>query len=141
MSDDPGARLAREAALHIGVRFRLHGRDPATGLDCIGLVIVSARALGICIDVSAGYQLRNAAIADRLARAELGPLVCANGPIRSGDICLIRPAPAQHHLAIADGNGAIIHAHAGLRRVVREPLSPRASMEMRWRLPCNLEGY
>jgi hypothetical protein len=27
--------LANAAAGFLGVRFRLHGRDPATGLDCI----------------------------------------------------------------------------------------------------------
>ena len=28
--------LAEAAAALVGSRFRLHGRDPATGLDCIG---------------------------------------------------------------------------------------------------------
>ena len=38
----------------IGARFRLHGRDPESGLDCVGL---AGHALGIT-GLPSGYALR-----------------------------------------------------------------------------------
>ncbi len=37
------ADLAAAALNLIGTPFRLHGRDPATGLDCVGLVAEAMR--------------------------------------------------------------------------------------------------
>ena len=54
----PGERAAEAAMALIGVRFRLHGRDPAFGLDCVGL---AAAALGSdrLGPVATGYGLRS----------------------------------------------------------------------------------
>ena len=44
---DGDTALARAAAGCLGVRFRLHGRDPATGLDCLGLLGAALVATGV----------------------------------------------------------------------------------------------
>ncbi|HEX4847500.1 MAG TPA: hypothetical protein VFV30_05115, partial [Novosphingobium sp.] len=61
----------------------------------------------------------------------------AERPFVPGDVVLLAPGPAQFHLAIAAADGAWIHAHAGLRRVVREPGLPAGTQTHHWRLLPN----
>lgn len=129
-----GEALAKAAAGFIGAPFRLHGRSPAAGLDCIGLVVVSLEAIGLPANPPTGYAIRNRAVEQWLSHAASSGLVHAAGPIRAGDILLTRPGPAQHHLMIAENALSAIHAHAGLRRVVRQPLSQDIEIAAHWRL-------
>ncbi len=110
----------------IGTKFRLHGRDVAHGLDCVGLV-----GLAYGVRAPGGYALRSgdvARIADAVAAAGLVP---ASGR-RAGDLVLFRAGPGQLHLGIDSGNG-VIHADAGLRRVVERPGAAPWPELMRWR--------
>jgi hypothetical protein len=50
-----------------------------------------------------------------------------------GDILAIAPGPGQRHFGIATPLG-LIHAHAGLERVVEGPLDPNWSIIAVWRL-------
>jgi cell wall-associated NlpC family hydrolase len=126
--------LADAAASFLGVRFRLHGRDPATGLDCIGLLAVSLERLGIATRPPTGYGLRNARI-DRWVTGNLpASLSLVSDAVRRGDVLLVQPGPQQHHLMIAEGSTSVIHAHAGLRRVVCERLEAGAKIAVQWRL-------
>jgi murein DD-endopeptidase / murein LD-carboxypeptidase len=108
-------RLDRARAL-IGTPFRLHGRDPETGLDCVGLI---AHVAGQCAPPT-GYAMRGGsreswtALLDRFARQR------RHSAIKAGDILLLEAGPAQFHLGIFTGDG-LIHADAGLRRVVETP--------------------
>jgi lipoprotein Spr len=98
----------------IGARFRLHGRDPATGLDCVGLA-----GFAFAAEVPRDYTLRNGDVARvRAFVAGIG-LIEAEG-VAAGDLLLLRAGPGQVHLAI-DSGGGIIHADAMLRRVVERP--------------------
>ena len=124
-----GLDLALAAQALVGTRFRLYGRDPATGLDCVGLV---AAALGATAPT--GYRLRNRDIAAALAFAPAAGLAKVSGPIEPGDVLLVRGGPAQHHLLIAGPRGGFIHAHAGLRRVVATPGPLPWPLERHWRL-------
>ena len=100
----------------IGMPFRLHGRDPATGLDCVG---VAALVFGVR-DVPRGYSVRTAdeagvaAFIDRagLTRVRRGPVV--------GDLVLAKSGPAQCHLVVMTDAG-FVHADAGIGRVVETP--------------------
>lgn len=123
--------FAGAAERFLGSPFRLGGRDPATGLDCVGLV-----ACALSVDEApSGYRLRNSDIAAHLAFAARAGFRPAGGPIRRGDLILAQPGPAQHHLLVALGPARFIHAHAGLRRTVIHA-GPLAWPErMRWRLP------
>lgn len=123
-------RAARAAERLVGTRFRLHGRDPASGLDCVGLV---AAALGVSTTPVA-YRLRNRDISAQLGFAPAAGLVETTGGIEPGDVLLVRAGPGQHHLLVADTRGGLIHAHAGLRRVVATPGPPRWPIERHWRL-------
>lgn len=120
---------ARAEAL-AGARFRLHGRDPAHGLDCVGLV---AAALGTR-DAPVGYGLRNSGIASHLAFAHRAGFAEARGAVERGDLLLAVPGPAQHHLLVALGLDRFVHAHAGLGRVVIQPGPLDWPIAAHWRL-------
>ena len=106
-------RAEERAREVIGAKFRLGGRDPRFGLDCVGLVAWALEA-----DAPAGYGLRGgvpervmALLDARLARVDA---------VAPGDVLLFAAGPGQLHLAIASERG-MIHADAGLRRVVERP--------------------
>lgn len=125
--------LAAAALDLVGCPFRLHGRDPATGLDCVGVVSAALTAIGGKPVAPTGYGLRNLAIAQWLPMARASGLVPARGPINPGDVLLIALPGCQHHLVIAADAGSVVHAHAGLRRVVRQPLDATWRIDARWR--------
>ena len=114
-----GQAIAEAAAQLIGSPFRLNGRNPRFGLDCVGLVHCALEAAGLRPASCKGYQLRNYSIEPFLKSAEASGLAKSSGPVEPGDIVLVIPGPAQHHLLVAEGGGRFIHAHAGLRKVVR----------------------
>jgi len=128
-----GEVLALAAERLVGVPFRLHGRDPERGLDCVGLVLAALETVGRRARV-ASYRLRMREVGGLLAAASEAGLVEASGPIRPGDVLLVRPGPAQHHLVIAGRDGGFVHAHAGLRRAVLTPAPLPWPEERRWRL-------
>lgn len=120
MTIDAQEVVARARAL-VGSRFRPQGRDPATGLDCVGLVL---RAFEIPADkVRQNYRLRGPhklelehqlAIRFRRVRAEAR---CA------GDVLLCAVLPDVMHLAVQCA-GSFIHADSRLRRIVETPGAP-----------------
>lgn len=132
MSADRGAALSQAASALVGCPFRLHGRDPATGLDCIGLVAAALTAIGVRPAAPSGYGLRNLTVEHWLHHAYDSGLELSTGPVRAGDVLLIALGACQHHLVIATANGTVIHAHAGLRRVVRQPLERIWQVHARW---------
>jgi murein DD-endopeptidase / murein LD-carboxypeptidase len=103
----------------IGVPFRLHGRDAATGLDCVGVV---AMVLG-AETVSSGYRLRRAVPDEIVEGLEAAGLVRIKGEARDGDVLLIAAGPAQFHLGVKTAAG-FVHACALLRRVIETPGMP-----------------
>ena len=110
----------------IGARFRLHGRGPATGLDCVGLAAWAFEA-----DVPRDYALRSGDVARvRSVIAALGLAPVADRA--AGDLLLLRAGPGQLHLAIDSGSG-IIHADAMLRHVVERPGAIPFPVIARWR--------
>ena len=74
-----GDSLAGAAEALIGCPFRLHGRDPAGGLDCVGLVAAAMTAIGLTPIAPTGYGLRNLAVDHWLALAERSGLALASG--------------------------------------------------------------
>lgn len=110
----------------LGARFRLHGRDPAGGFDCVGLVAWALGEAGLTVPgVPTGYGWREAAaarVAAAMARAGLRP-VGAEAGAAPGDVLLFAQRRGQAHLGIASAAG-VIHADAMLRRVVERPDRP-----------------
>lgn len=137
---DQGAALAAAAAEMIGSPFRLHGRDPSSGLDCVGLVVAALTATGARPQVPVGYSLRNLSVDHWLHFMGRSGLMPAPGPVRTGDVLLIVLSHCQHHLAIAEGDASVIHAHAGLRRVVRQPMESHWQVRAKWRAAPVMKG-
>ena len=127
----PSARAVAAARSAIGARFRLHGRDPATGLDCVGLAALALRAAGARLEVPTGYALRSGDVGRVVAAIEAAGLVRAEAP-RTGDLLLFEAGPGQLHFAIQSDTG-MIHADATLRRVVERCDLPWPVIG-RWRL-------
>lgn len=127
-------RLAAAACSLAGVPFRLHGRDPATGLDCVGLVAACLTLIGRKVAPPNGYSLRRCDPAPLISHAGLAGLVEEAGPLQPGDVALVRPAPGQFHLLIAVSDDQFAHAHAGIGRVVVAPRPENWPIIRHWRL-------
>lgn len=129
----PGLAIAREAESLMGTPFRLHGRDPRFGLDCIGLVAQALKQAGHRVSAPTGYALRTTDVGHYLRFAPASGLRSSTGPRQPGDIMMVRPGPAQFHLLVAGPQGGFIHAHAGLRKVVAAWLDPSWPIVRQWR--------
>ncbi|MBT0667768.1 C40 family peptidase [Novosphingobium profundi] len=131
-----GADLVAAARALLGTRYRLHGRDPSTGLDCLGLIAAALARCGHGIVLPGRYELRSSHPLEDEAYLAPAGLVRADGREAAGDIELLRVSPGQFHAAILTGRARdAIHAHAGLRRVVEAPLPSSWRSLERWRLP------
>jgi cell wall-associated NlpC family hydrolase len=130
-----GRRLALAAAAEgfVGVPFRFRGRDPRSGLDCVGLVAAALDAIGAPAPPIAPYAFRQRDFAAQIAGAALAGFDDAGDGPQTGDVLLLRPAPAQVHLAIVAPAG-LIHAHAGLGKVVLTPAPIDWPVARHWRL-------
>lgn len=129
-----GARVADAAAAMIGTRFRLHGRHPRHGLDCVGLVVCALAASGHPIKLPMGYRLRNNSIESQLAAVAAGDMVEVSGCLLPGDVVMAIPGPAQHHLLIAETPNSFVHADAAIGRVVRTFSPLPWPITRRWRI-------
>lgn len=127
-----GDAIAERALALVGTPFRMGGRDPATGLDCIGLAAI---ALGGSSDLPSGYRLRSGTADSWHRWFEAHGFVQPLCP-KPGDLWLVRAAPLRFHLMIAVPGG-FVHAHAGLRRVVVLPGASSWPVDSVWRQPEN----
>lgn len=127
--------LAEAAAQLIGAPFRLYGRDPETGLDCVGLVHAALRLCGHPGLRPFPYALHNRSVDAGVAALDAAGLIRCAEPAQPGAILLTHPGPAQAHLLIVGAGPAFIHAHAGLRRVVATPGPLLWPVVRSWRLP------
>lgn len=134
ISPSPGERLAQAASDLIGVPFKLHGRDPRNGLDCVGLVAASLAAIGCSVSTPEGYRLRNSNPSRWLHFADRSGLSSVTGERLAGDVILLCPSPIQQHLIVVCDAELGIHAHAGLRRVVQQRLNFSDPILAHWRL-------
>jgi cell wall-associated NlpC family hydrolase len=130
-----GEALALAAESFVGASFRLHGRDPITGFDCLGLVLMAMAEIGRAVRLPVRYRLRNVD-PERFFRmaAAAGFAEIIEPELEVGDVLLLEAGPAQLHLAIVGTSGGIVHAHAGLRRVVATPFPLPWPVVRQWRL-------
>lgn len=119
------ARAAMVAAARgmIGRPWRHQGRS-ATGIDCVGLVILAARAAGFEAADVTGYSRRalGAGFLEHF-RARMRAVHPDAG--RPGDVLVFTETAYPCHcgvLAERGGAATVIHAHAPRRRALEEPL-------------------
>jgi lipoprotein Spr len=126
-----GEKIVAAARTLVGTPFRLHGRSPSSGVDCVGLALLSVRTAGVHVEEPPPYRLHAGPTppVERWMR-EAG-FVAAHGG-GAGDIVLVRISALQPHLVIDAGDG-VIHAHAGLGRVVIMPMPAEWRELSRWR--------
>ncbi len=116
----------------VGARFRPQGRGAATGLDCVGVALAAAAAIGLR---PALPPYRLGSDGEALLGTVLAGLGCVNVAVAApGDLIEVAPAPQRRHLAVMTPAG-VVHAHAGLGRVVEGPLDPAWHIVALWRLP------
>lgn len=116
----------------VGVPFRTQGCDPATGVDCVGLVWAAYAAAGLRLVRPGDYPLRGWARARVEAALVAAGFVPVEARVRDGDVALIAFAAGQFHLGLT-GRGSLVHAHAGLRRVVEAPFDAGTERAVLWR--------
>jgi cell wall-associated NlpC family hydrolase len=110
-------KFAQAAEACLGARFRLQGRDPATGLDCVGLIVWCAQQCGLTVSHQPAYTLtsRPDALLHELEAAgfclqdKLVPVL--------GDVIVFCMDNQLHHVAVATRAG-MTHADMRFRRVV-----------------------
>lgn len=112
--------VARARGL-VGTRFVAQGRDPAIGLDCVGLALIAYRIDGA--RVRDDYRLGGAHRGAILGFAKANFRRVPRPRRRAGDLLLLRPGVSQWHLALWSGDG-LIHADIASRKVVERPGLP-----------------
>ena len=132
------AQIVTAARSYLGTRYVHQGRNPATGLDCAGLLYAVCVAMGSPPErpVAAAYPRRpdgRTLIRElethlvRIPAAEAGPGDVLLFAYRVHPVGLATTDPT--HLGIL-GDGGLIHASNARGRVVEEPLGD-------WRaIPC-----
>jgi cell wall-associated NlpC family hydrolase len=113
--------LDAAARAYLGTPWRHLGRS-ATGIDCIGLVILAARDCGITIPDPAPYAREPQGNRLAAAASEHGVRV---GQAQPGDVLLFRAGLYAGHVGIAGlhpehGIPSVIHAYAKHGRAVCE---------------------
>ena len=137
----PGRQAAIVAAARacVGTRFRAQGRVVGLGLDCVGVVLVAARAAGVQLREVPAYALsgqHEAMLLEMLGRAgavRVAAAEAAAGWRVAGDIAVLVPAPGRLHLGVLTPGG-LVHAHAGLGQVVEGPVDQGWSWLGVWHL-------
>ena len=132
------AAFVAAARSYVGVPWRHRGRS-RTGVDCIGLVLLVAREVGMDLPDPAPYarepqgtRLLEGILAHTTRMAEAAP----------GDVLLFRLGLYGGHVGIASvhpawGVPACLHAYAPRRQVVEQPMDAelRAALLGAFRLP------
>jgi cell wall-associated NlpC family hydrolase len=116
--------------------FRHQGRVPGRALDCVGLVVCAARAVGIQVidDITYPHEPSEKHLRGMLAMNQLRS--CAFDDDQVADLLLMRYSAQATHVAIRTEVG-ILHAYAPERRVVEVPFDDglRALVAGRFRFP------
>lgn len=137
-------RMIAAARAHLGVRFTHQGRHRGEGLDCLGLLLVSAEQVGMAFDGVRAMELDDRAYGARPDTARLErKLATVLRPVHEpqpGDVLLLRVEGRPQHLALVSDYPqalGIIHAYAPARKVIEHRLDAqwRANIHAIFRLP------
>jgi cell wall-associated NlpC family hydrolase len=115
-------RIVAEARSWLGVPWRHQGRSRA-GIDCVGLVVMVARALELSEHDSTGYG-RHAEGQALVAEFRDHMDGIALGAARPGDVLIFAERAYPCHCGILSerlDHPHLVHAHALRRQVIEEP--------------------
>jgi cell wall-associated NlpC family hydrolase len=96
--------------------------------------------IGLPIALPDAYSVRNSALPALATIANQCGFVPADGKRAPGDVLFARVGPVQYHLLIVASDGRVVHAHAGLGKVVVGNLSESWTVVGHWRLAFNCQG-
>ena len=123
-----GADIIAAARAEIGTPFRHQGRIPGKALDCAGLLIVVAAAVGLDYIDQADYSRRpSGGLLESALYAQ--PCLDRVTDLRPGAVLLMRFAGDPQHLAIYAGfsetyeDAGIVHALLQARKVCEHRLT------------------
>lgn len=121
--------IVEEARTWLGTRFHHQGRVKGVGVDCAGLVVGVAQAVGVSITDCSDYtRIPDGELLKKLCDQQLTSIT--RNDIAMGDVLLFRIEREPQHLAIVgnyvshslrdcgDGFLSMIHAYAPARCVV-----------------------
>ncbi|RYG48557.1 hypothetical protein EON79_04125 [bacterium] len=132
-----GEAILQEARKWIDVPYHHDGRSREGGVDCAGLFAVVLGALGVDVIDRRGvsrddvYEAMLATFALHAERVGHGLLTAEamlgesewEGP-KAGDALVFRGRAMPNHVAIATGNGRMIHAYSSVGKVLEQPIGP-----------------
>jgi cell wall-associated NlpC family hydrolase len=104
-------RFLQELRRWEGVPFHHQGRN-RFGIDCVGLAIVALAEQGITVETPANYSrsAQGRALLDRIESSGLVQRCEQLLPIDAGDVLVFRVGDDPQHVAIALGDGWMIHS-------------------------------
>lgn len=117
----------------LGTRFRPQGRLIGVGLDCVGVALLAAAGAGLQLGPVPSYALGGDHEVLLAATLRQFGLRRVHRP-RPADLVEYALARGHRHLALITERG-ILHAHAGLGRVVEGPVPDDWPVVACWALP------
>ena len=117
------ADFVAEARTWTGTPWRHQGRFKGLAVDCVGLVLETARALGACDFDFTNYERRPNGDLRTYCDALMERIPLAQ--VDAGDVILFAWNNSPVHLAIVTGPDTIIHAFVINRRVVEHRIDDR----------------
>jgi len=118
-------RFVQELRRWEGVPFHHQGRN-RYGIDCVGLAIVALAEQGIVVETPANYSrsAQGRALLDRIEGSGLVERAEPLQPIEPGDILVFRIGEDPQHVAVALGDGWMIHSatRTGVGTVCLSPM-------------------
>lgn len=116
MEPDRIAAIIAAARRCLGTPFHHQGRQPRHGIDCIGLIVVALRAIGLTVHDHTNYSRRPDGKSLLAALTEHGAKPVSK--IQPGDILLFRYDNQPQHVALATEPDRMIHSFAVAGEVV-----------------------
>ena len=134
-----GEQIAAAAEAMVGTPFRHQGRNPRSGVDCVGVVLCSVWSAGLDITDCIGY---GPLPKSDVLLEELGKRArrVHRDDAQPGDVLIFQyKADLPIHFAVLVGSEHMVHAHSSTGKVVKHRLTNAwaARLHSIWRAEGN----
>lgn len=109
-------RFVIAARAELGTRYHHQGRVSGLGMDCLGLLVVAAKQIGVTFADASGYP--RMPTGKSLMDVIKSNADVVEGPMLAGDILVFSWSTEPQHVAIYLGEGRMIHSYLSARKVV-----------------------